>query len=90
MIKVASSYFGTRSKVIKAKNTNIKTFDLVIMYHKSFDLVPKMTKIYKTFDLVPEHAFDLVPKITKKFDQVVRCNAIRLSDPHLIYESVIN
>ena len=45
MIKVASSYFGTRSKVFKAKNTIIKTFNLVLMYLKSFNLVPQLIKL---------------------------------------------
>jgi hypothetical protein len=55
--------FFTRSKVLKAKNTIIKTFDLVPKFIKTFDLV---TKIIKTFDLAPNDNFDQVPKFIKK------------------------
>jgi hypothetical protein len=37
--------FGTRSKVLKAKNTFIKTFNLVPKFIKTFDLVPKIIKL---------------------------------------------
>ncbi len=50
MIKVASSYFGTRLKVFKAKNTIFGTFDLVPKFG-STDLALDQI-INKTFDLV--------------------------------------
>ena len=40
-----------------------------------------MSKIIKTFDLLPKNAFDLLPKLTETFDLVVRSSAIRSSDP---------
>ena len=42
MFKVVGTNFGTRSKDLKAKNTIIKTFDLVPKsVPTTFDLVPK-------------------------------------------------
>jgi hypothetical protein len=38
-----------------------------------------MTKINKSFDLVPRNAFDLVPKLKETFDLVVRSSVIRSS-----------
>jgi hypothetical protein len=54
VIKSVLATFGTRSKVFKAKNTIIKTFDLV----------PKVVSSYfSTRSKVANNAFDLVPKI---------------------------
>jgi hypothetical protein len=69
VFKVEGTDFGTRSDVLKAKNTIIKTFDLVKMFYKTFDLMTKIIKI-----------FDLVPKFIKTFDLVVRTSEIQSSD----------
>jgi hypothetical protein len=60
----------TRSKVLKARNSIIKTFDLV----------PKQSKIIETFDLLPKKSFDLLPNLRETFDQLKRSSKIRSSD----------
>ena len=60
MFKVVFTNFGTRSKVLKAKNTIIRTFDLVPKFIKSFDLVPK---IIKKFQSSEKKSLNLVKKI---------------------------
>ena len=85
-------FFGTRSKVFKAKNTIIRTFDLVPKVEssflaldrklktiiKTFDLVPKFIK---TFDLLPKKSFDLLPNLRETFDLLKRSSEIRSTDP---------
>ncbi len=43
--KSVHTYFGTRSKVFKAKNTIIRTFNLVPKLKETFDLVKISSEI---------------------------------------------
>ena len=55
MIKVVGTDFGTRLKVLKAKNTIIRTFDLVPKKNlQLFSLAQKLKTIIKTLYLVPK------------------------------------
>jgi hypothetical protein len=65
--------FGTRSKVFKAKNTIIRTFDLV---PKLEVLILALDRKFQTII----KTFDLVPKLMKTFGLVFRSSAIRSSD----------
>ena len=72
--------FGTRLKVKKMEFLDLKTFDLVKIFNKSFDLLPKMRLNNKTFDLLPTNNFDLLPKLTETFNLVVWSWSIWSSD----------
>jgi hypothetical protein len=50
---------------------DLKTFDLVKIFNKRFDLLPKMSINNKTFDLLPTNEFDLLPKLTETFNLVI-------------------
>jgi hypothetical protein len=60
----------TKSKVLKARNSIIKPFDLV----------PKQSKIIKTFDLLPKKSFNLLPNLRETFDLLKRSSEIQSSD----------
>jgi hypothetical protein len=57
--KVVSTYFGTRSKVLNAKNTIIRTFDIVpksvgTTLNTRSKVFIMQNNAFKTFDLVPK------------------------------------
>jgi hypothetical protein len=49
VFKVGCTDFGTRSKVLLMENDALKTFNLVKMFYKNFNLVPKNDKNYQSF-----------------------------------------
>jgi hypothetical protein len=58
-LKVVSTDFGTRSKVLKAKNTIISTFNLVpklvgTTLNTRLKVFIMQNNAFKTFDLVPK------------------------------------
>ena len=80
--KVVSTNFGTRSKVLKAKNTIMRTFNLVPkLVLITFGTRPKVFKakntIIRAFDLVPKSVpttFGTRPKVFKLIELVPVAN----------------
>ena len=70
--KVVSTYFGTRSKVLNAKNTIIRTFDIVpksvgTTLNTRSKVFIMLNNTFKTFDLVIKAASSYFGTISKVF-----------------------